>query len=73
MGLATIPHKIWEELAKLPEDYRPLSLIIPCQKKTPHLFKGKNAKVTIFLGGKKSYVVIFRQWLRIGHQNQAGF
>jgi hypothetical protein len=43
--MATIPHKIWGELAKLPEDYRPLSLIIPCQKKKPpQLFKGKKCK-----------------------------
>lgn len=71
MGLATIPHKIWEESAKLPENYRPLSLIIPCKKK-PQLFKGKMQKSTYFRG-KKSYVVIFRQWVCIGHQNQAGF
>jgi hypothetical protein len=70
MGLATIPHKIWEELAKLPEDYRPLSLIIPCKKKPPNYSKEKNAKVTIVLGGQKSYVIIFKQWVRIGHQNQ---
>jgi hypothetical protein len=48
MGLATIPHKIWEELAKLPEDYRPLSPIIPYQQKNPNYSKEKKKKVTIF-------------------------
>jgi hypothetical protein len=52
MGLATIPHKIWEELAKLPEDYRPLSLIISCQKKTPIYSKEKMQKSPYFQGEK---------------------